>query len=906
MEMKLPEHFLEDFLIECDEHADAAIASLLSIEKGNSNPELLNEIYRNVHTIKGGAQLMGFEKLGRLAHILESCMDPIRKGRALFSADALNVILAGMDLLGVIRENIKQTRAEGPVGELIDDYSRRLAPIAEALLGKQIGDQPTIENSRHEPTLPLDFGPDGILFIEEPDAPPKSEKSESQNFSTATKTLGRSEKTHESVCCKTSNSVVKVSVDLLDKIIALIGELVLVRNQFSEKISHTHDDGLHKIGQRLNALTGLIQTEVMRTRMQPISNITSKYNKIVRDLAQSQGKQIDFSVDGGDTELDKSLIEALSDPLLHIIRNSADHGLELPEKRVAANKRPQGTIKIKALQEAGHVIIEVSDDGRGLNRAKILHKAIVQGLMGETIANSLSEEEVHSLIFLPGFSTAEKVSDISGRGVGMDVVKTNVEKIGGSIAITSKENLGMTIRIKVPLTLAIVPTLLVRASNCTFAIPQLKVAELICVDKLNTSALPIEDIADRPLYRLRGELLPLVSLSHLLGLGEPLTWSTAAELSSLQFIVTGTTGHHVGLVVDEILDSTDIVVKPLNQFLERLKLFSGATVLGDGSVAIIIDSDALVRHWMALPDNKKQQETRVGQAEVIATTRAHIGGGQDFLLFKLPPDQIYALPSHFAHRLEEISRSDIQHVSKQPLIIYRDATMPIIDLGEVCASQSCFSTVQTPTDSSEKTLALVVVQWHGSLLGLVVDSIVDVLSHKGRIAQLPHETSNIQGTLILEENVVPVIDLLSLLNERFPTAQVSPNAEHPITKNSVMVVDDSNFYRRHVTQLLEHAGFYVSTADSGFDCLEQLRSGSGKGVSLIVSDIEMPGMSGIDLAREIRSDESLRHLKVIALSTRNDSTTVDSSLLAGFDLYLEKLNPKILLESVKKLVENPK
>jgi two-component system chemotaxis sensor kinase CheA len=918
--MELPTGFLDDFIVECDEHAESAVANLLLIERGNAGSEPLKEIYRSVHTIKGGAQFAGMNELARLAHFLESCMDPIRKEKARFTPELLNMILGGMDVIAVIRSNIRRTGSEGKVEALVADFCSRLSPLADRVLGTSLqgpGEQKKTEEEtiniedamkddfpRSQEEM-LDFGADGIVFMEGMAPKPKAENIESEKKMEQPPT-NFGEKSADVPALRTSAPVVKVSVHLLDKIMGLIGELVLVRNQFTQKISHVNDDGLHKIGQRLNILTGLIQTEVMRTRMQPISNIISKYHKIVRDLALAQGKKIDLKVDGGDTELDKSLIEALNDPLLHIVRNSADHGVELPQERLAASKSENGNIIIKAYQESGQVIVEVSDDGRGLSRDKILKKAVVQGVVGEGAANLLSDGEIFNLIFLPGFSTAERISDISGRGVGMDVVKTNVEKIGGSIGLSSIPNQGMKIQIKVPLTMAIVPTILVRSSGCTFALPQLKVIELICVGKQGSGLLPIEDIADRPLYRLRGELLPLISVSQILGLGDPLTWQSASQRETLTFIVTGPDDHRVGLVVDEILDSTDIVVKPLSPFLERLKVFSGATVLGDGSIAIIIDADALIQKWMSSEEGKKPFDLHSQRSDGVNSGRASMGESEDFLLFTLPKNEVFAIPSHFAHRLEEVPRSAIHYASKQAVIIYRDSVMPVIDLGVVCSNSPCLVENAELTPGLSQNLALIVIQWHSQCYGVVVESILDVVKCDRRIEEMRTETDNIHGTIIMDRKIIAVVDLFSIVG-RWATAGSRAVLSQPDRDiGEVVVVDDSKFYRKHLSQILEHANFRVSAFDSGDACLEYLRSPSGKGISIVVSDVEMPGMSGPELAKEIRKDPSLLHLKILAVSTRNDAECIDYGLRSGFDFYLEKLNPKAFVESVKRLLREVK
>lgn len=684
---------------------------------------------------------------------------------------------------------------------------------------------------------------------------------------------------------------IRVNVSVLDNLMNLVGELVLIRNQVLQHAKNSQESSTdhQQLAQRLNVVTTELQNEVMKTRMQPIGNILSKFNRVVRDLARELNKSIDLDVEGADTELDKTLIEAVRDPLTHIVRNSVDHGIELPAERQKSGKSPTGRITIRSFHEGGQVIIEVKDDGRGLSRERIGRKAVEKGLITGEALKEMTDSEVQYLIFAPGFSTADQVSKISGRGVGMDVVRTNIEKIGGQVELSSTEGLGSTIRLKIPLTLAIVPALIVSTDGEKFAIPQVKLVELVRVD-LTRADHGLETLQGKPVYRLRGDLLPLVSLSEMLGLAP--VGKSLGDVANI--VVLDASPGWFGLIVDTIEDSTDIVVKPLNSFMKELNIYAGATVMGDGTVALTLDVVGLAARSRILDEKPEKSRDNVETSKSPKASEA-----AEYILVDIGVPGVFAIPMVLVNRLEVFPSHTIEMAGGQRVTQYRGAILPLVSAAESLKIPNTSAPVQTDD------VPVVVVNRGGRMCGLEVLRILDVISTDVEIDGQTGNRNGILGSMIYQNDVVVILDAFVLMGDQFSgkrgdMLEVPKEARRDKERRRfhVLVAEDNGFYRRHVERLLTEAGYRVTTEQNGEDALKRLVQSSEGAFSAVLSDIEMPRMTGWELATQVRKIDRFRDLPMIALTTRFSKADQERGRQAGFGRYLEKINPEQLIQEL--------
>ena len=538
---------------------------------------------------------------------------------------------------------------------------------------------------------------------------------------------------------------IRVNVDILDNLMNQVGELVLIRNQVQQvDIQKIENNEFMNLSQRLNIVTSEIQNEIMRTRMQPIGKVLSKFNRVVRDIAQSLDKKIKLELEGTETELDKSLIEAIKDPLTHIVRNSCDHGIEPPAERTKNGKTEEGTVKICSYHEGGQVVIEIRDDGKGLHREKLIEKALEKGLIGQLDAERMSDKEAFALIMHPGFSTAEKVSNLSGRGVGMDVVKSNIEQIGGMTDLNSVTGQGTTLKLKIPLTLAILPALIIRSSNMAFAIPQVKLVELLRLEEGDESS-KLEELQGQPVYRLRGELLPLVPLNTLLGK------ETDEKFKSKNIAVLRSDSSIFGLITDEIEDSADIVVKPLAPFLKSLEFYSGATVMGDGSIALVLDINGLSTSI------KLENRDTFSSSQVMAGEKDVLSLGKEYLVVDIGQKNPFAVELDLVNRLEEFKPEAIEVTGNKRVTQYRGQLLPLINVA---------GHLGLPTLKRNITIHnIVVISHEGHLFGLEVDQIQDVFNSTESIDTDIRDRDGILGNLVHKDEVYVVLDVLDIIQK---------------------------------------------------------------------------------------------------------------------------------------------
>jgi two-component system chemotaxis sensor kinase CheA len=552
-----------------------------------------------------------------------------------------------------------------------------------------------------------------------------------------------------------SGGGIRVDVGLLDRLMNLVGELVLARNQILQFSATIDNATLAGSTQRLNLITTELQEGVMKTRMQPIGNVWSKFPRVVRDVSQMCGKKVRVEMEGKETELDKTIIEAIKDPLTHIIRNSVDHGVETPEKRRAIGKPEEGRLFLRAFHEGGQVNIEIIDDGAGISTDRVKKKAVEKGLITPEQAARMGDREAINLIWLPGFSTAEKVTNVSGRGVGMDVVKTNIEKIGGIVDMTSKQGEGTTLRIKIPLTLAIIPALIITSGGDRFAIPQVSLLELVRLEN-GQDGTGIELIRNTPVYRLRGNLLPLVYLDKELGTAP----AEAPARDAVNIVVLQADDRQFGLVVDVINDTEEIVVKPLAKLFKGLTTFAGATIMGDGKVALILDVMGLAQRANVVSESKDH-----GRHDEEESDRAENNGvaKQTLLLFHVSQSRRMGIPLSLVSRLEEFNRDILEQSGDQQVVQYRGQIMPLISLSEALLSSRIRLQRQAEAEQTPKVQVIVYTR-NGHSIGLVVDRIVDIVEQTIEI-QKQHIRPGVLGSAVIEKKVTELLDVEAVIAE---------------------------------------------------------------------------------------------------------------------------------------------
>lgn len=557
---------------------------------------------------------------------------------------------------------------------------------------------------------------------------------------------------------ETAAETIRVGVNLLDKLMTLVGELVLARNQLLQFSNTTQSAGIQAVSQRMNLITTELQEEVMKTRMQPIGNIWNQFPRTVRDVAVGCGKEVRIEMEGKETELDKTIIEAIKDPLTHLVRNSVDHGIELPPERTKAGKDPEGRLMLRAYHEGGHVNIEINDDGAGINRERVKQKAVERGLVTQEQAAQLTEREIFNLILLPGFSTAEKVTNVSGRGVGMDVVKTNVEKIGGTVNIQSTPGKGTTVRVKIPLTLAIVPALIVTCGGDRYAIPQVSLLELVRLEDKQT-VTGIELVHGAPVHRLRGRLLPLVYLRRELGIPATAGKKGAAD-GTVNIVVLQADGRPFGLIVDEINDTEEIVVKPLRKQLKGIKTFAGASIMGDGKVALILDVLGLAQRANVLDEGrgrgKPEEEVKL-EAEAKDEKRT-------YLLFMGPDQARMAMPLDTLARLEELPASQVEKSGIQWVAQYRGKILPLINLNYALEERRRERRHPPLVAEGQENapLEVLVCNHQGNSVGLVVERIVDIVEDSAKV-KYASSRAGVLCSAVIQGQVTELIDIPMVL-----------------------------------------------------------------------------------------------------------------------------------------------
>ncbi|HXY89873.1 MAG TPA: chemotaxis protein CheW [Xanthobacteraceae bacterium] len=862
---------LREFLTETSESLDVVDVELVRFEREPNNAEILANVFRLVHTIKGTCGFLGLPRLEALAHAAETLMGRFRDGLPV-SREAVTVVLATIDRIKGILASLEgdQTEPTGSDADLIAKLEE-LAGAGTAEEGRTVGTlvPQVLERPLRPGEVPLDKLERAFRETPGPDADPTPEADaggERRSEADRRASIRREEERREAAA---KAKTLRVQVETLERLMTMVSELVLTRNQLLEIVRRSQESEFKAPLQRLSNVTAELQEGVIKTRMQPIGKAWAKLPRIVRDLATELGKEIELEMHGAETELDRQVLEVIKDPLTHMVRNSADHGIELPAERRAAGKREKGMLRLSARHEGGHIIIAIADDGRGLNTERIRAKAIRMGLIAAT--DKLTDAQIHKLIFAPGFSTAATVTSVSGRGVGMDVVKTNIDQIGGSIDLQSVQGRGTTLTIKIPLTLAIVPALIVEAAKERFAIPQVAVRELVRA-RANTEHR-IERVKEAPVLRLRNKLLPLVHLGSLLRL-------SGGEAEDGAFIVVMQAGSRtMGVVVDGVFHTEEIVVKPMASKLRDISMFSGNTILGDGSVILILDPNGLASSLGGRIEDSEMAEPEPDTIRVSESDRPI-----SLLVFRAGDGEPKAVPLSLITRLEEIDGKDIQHSSGRPLVQYRGTLMPLVTVNDG---------VQIKPAGPQP---LLVFTDAGRSMALVVDEIVDIVEDRLNI-EVASATPGILGAAIVKGRATEIIDVAHFLplayEDWFQRKEMNAEAR----KRRLLFVDDSAFFRNMLTPVLRAAGYDVTAATDGKAALALVEKGGG--FDLVVSDIEMPEMDGFGLAEALRADPRTQHVPVIALTSHTSPATLDRGRRAGFRAFVAKFDRQGLIAALK-------
>ncbi|MET4021507.1 two-component system chemotaxis sensor kinase CheA [Bradyrhizobium sp. JR7.2] len=907
---------LREFLTETSESLDTVDNQLVKFEQEPNNAKILDNIFRLVHTIKGTCGFLGLPRLEALAHAGETLMSKFRDGMPV-TAGAVTVILSSIDRIKEILAGLEATEAEpeGNDRDLIDKLEAMVEQGMAAMAAGAVADAPPlvpeaptpveakvapskekemtegtlIDQTLERPLRPGEVSLDELerafreTAIEAPAPVAKAEPAPAAEApALAAKEAAKPAKEKAAPKKSTAdenagegasiaNQSIRVNVDTLEHLMTMVSELVLTRNQLLE-ISRRNEDTEFKVPlQRLSNVTAELQEGVMKTRMQPIGNAWQKLPRIVRDLSSELGKQIELEMHGADTELDRQVLDLIKDPLTHMVRNSADHGLETPAERLASGKGEQGTIRLSAYHEGGHIIICIADNGRGLNTERIKAKAISSGLVTEAELEKMSEAQIHKFIFAPGFSTAAAITSVSGRGVGMDVVRTNIDQIGGTIDIKSVAGEGSSVTIKIPLTLAIVSALIVEAAGDRFAIPQLSVVELVRARA--NSEHRIERIKDTAVLRLRNKLLPLIHLKKLLKIDD----GAASDPENGFIVVTQVGSQTFGIVVDGVFHTEEIVVKPMSTKLRHIDMFSGNTILGDGAVIMIIDPNGIAKALGAAGSSAHDMGDENGAH--------HIGSGEQttsLLVFRAGSSQPKAVPLGLVTRLEELPADKIEFSNGRYMVQYREQLMPLVAMESV-------------TIASQGAQPILVFADDGRSMGLVVDEIIDIVEERLNI-EVGGSASGILGSAVIKGQATEVIDVGHFLPMAFADWFTRKEMKPSQHSQSVLLVDDSAFFRNMLAPVLKAAGYRVRTAPTAQEGLAALRAQS---FDVVLTDIEMPDMNGFEFAEVIRSDTNLGAMPIIGLSALVSPAAIERGRQAGFHDYVAKFDRPGLIAALK-------
>ena len=859
---------IREFLVESHENLSRLDQDLVELEKHPHDADLLGSIFRTIHTIKGACGFLAFSILEAITHQAETLLSQLRDGQRELTPALVSLILETVDATRKVLAAIEASGKEG--AERFEELTQRLRVAAQLPAGQEIPAAPDPSGAATPPGLVAEpAAGKNSPYLHEDGLPEKEEERARKKES------GKEEDVARSSAAVDAN--IRVGVGLLDKLMDLVGELVLTRNQILQFNIEREDPALNATSQRLNLITTELQEGVMKTRMQPIGVVWNKLPRVVRDMATTLGKQIDLQMDGAETELDRTIIEAIKDPLMHVIRNSCDHGIETPDIRIQAGKPPQGVLTLRAYHEGGQVNIEIADDGAGIDVARLKRKALENGLLRPEQADKLSDREALSLIFLAGFSTAKLVTNFSGRGVGMDVVKSHIEKIGGVVDVFSRLGEGATVKIRIPLTLAIIPGLVITSGGERFVIPQVSLLELIRLEA-DQSGKHIEYVHGTPVYRRRGSLLPIAYLNQVLGL------KTADHAEAVSMVVLQAEDRQFGLVVDGINDTQEIVVKPLGKQLKGLTLYAGATIMGDGRVALILDVLGIGQRSGVLAQFLEQARAsgqQKAQSEIAQ---------QRLLLFRAGSFARLAVPLSLVARLEEFPQSAIEHASGGEVVQYRDRILPLVSLRKVLEPD-----VPGPEQPPDP-VQVVVFNDGDSSVGMVVDEILDVTEEAVTVRQ-DSDRNGLLGSAVVGKQVTDFLDLNEVI--RAVGGDWFQGTDGHVSGQRILVADPSGFSRAMIRSSLDMTGYVVLEAASLDEALRKLEQ---QPVDVVLAALDLPPGGSSALLAALRLRPEWENIPVLALADSAEQVQAAAARTAGFEDCLAKFDRVLVLESVAKLV----
>jgi two-component system chemotaxis sensor kinase CheA len=779
---------VKEFIVESTENLDQLDRDLIGLEKNPTSKELLGSIFRAVHTVKGTTGFLGFSKLESVAHVGENLLSRLREGSLVLSPTITSGLLAMVDAVRTMLACIEKTGSDGDTdyAPLIEILTQLQTPGAEirpegaaatSSPAAAVMEPPQESSQEHncspnpDESLPL-----GQILIaggrvkeeQVADALDQQMQGDPQRVGKILVACGAVhpeevlealQSQNEGSISNVSSNNIRVDVGQLDKLMNLVGELVLARNQILQFSTTQQDSTFLNTTQRLSLITTELQEGVMKTRMQPIENVWGRFPRVVRDLALACGKRVQVEMEGKDTELDKTILEAIKDPLTHLIRNAVDHGIECPSKREAAGKAPEGRLFLRAYHEGGQVNIEISDDGAGIDLVAVKAKAVERGLIPQEQAARLSEREAYQLLFLPGFSTAQTVTNVSGRGVGMDVVKTNIEKIGGTVDLQSAAGVGTTVKIKIPLTLAIIPALIVTCGGERYAIPQVSLLELVRLEG-NGARQGIESVHGAPVYRLRGNLLSLVYLHRELHF-DSVAARDSAQKDVINIAVLQADDCQFGLIVDEVNDTEEIVVKPLGELLKGLSVYTGATIMGDGRVALILDVLGLAQHAGVIGEVRQRK-----LSEDVTPAAERAKDRKTLLLFQSSDDGRMAISLSDVTRLETFSRSSIERTGEQQVVQYRGTILPLAHVAGLVEERRLQP--RGPSAATDDKVQVIVHTRNLRSVGLVVERILDIVEDD-LATRRPASRKGVLGSFVVQGKVTEILDVDGIIRDQDPT-----------------------------------------------------------------------------------------------------------------------------------------
>ncbi|HLD95288.1 MAG TPA: hybrid sensor histidine kinase/response regulator, partial [Alphaproteobacteria bacterium] len=874
------DELLGDFLTETQEGLSTLEQNLLTLECDPENKEVINQTFRILHTIKGTCGFLGLSRLEKVAHVCETILSKVREDQLKATGDVLTVLLKGLDLLKEIVQNIENISEEGQ-----GDDSAVIKEL-EGCIDQKKEEEMSEEEANALFQTPSQEAPSDVPQDEQllccPNNPPLEP---TLSKAPEVKVEPKPQETKESAPkpatdAKTGTAAtqsIRVNVDTLDNLMTLVSELVLTRNQLAQVARQLPENLIKALLSRLSQITSDLQEEVMKTRMQPIQSAWAKVPRLVRDLSGELHKKVQLVEEGGDTELDRQILELIKDPLIHMIRNSMDHGFESPEERLTNGKSDTGILKLTASQEGGYVLLKISDDGKGLNVDRIQEKILEKGLADRATIAQMTQEQLFQYIFHPGFSTAKVVSNVSGRGVGMDVVRTNIEQLGGSVQVLSKQGIGSDFVLRIPSTLSIISSLIIKSGGFQFALPQASVTELVRVGGL--SGYQVEMINHTPILRLRERIIPLLVLNKILDLGG----FTDEEILKREHhvVVMQVDSRFVGVLVDQVCDTYEIVVKPLAKSLRSLKIFSGSTILGGGEVILIVDPHTLYQSiGEELSTSEKETAGYLKQAEKNTLKKTN-----SILLLLKAGGQSYVVPLSLVGRIDEITLSDLCPDLSVQTLPYQGKLLPIMSLNPMTTLQSM--------DGSLRPMLVFMNKTHA--LGVVVEEISDIIHGEIEIL-IDSDIKGSMGLCMIKGEKTHVINTDYFFQLVYPNASASASKKLSNSKKRILLVDDSEFFRNALKPVLSLAGYDVTTSDCPTNAMTLMKDTV---FDLLITDIEMPDMNGFEFARTLRQLYKDDCLPIIALSAMSSSSEVKVADMRLFDDFVSKSDQQSLLHVIK-------